>query len=686
MINSFETNFISQTTEKTPFADTPAQNFFAEWCKINDSIVPEFISREKWQQRGVQGILEKNDQGKQTLFLPKDLHLWEMMDVIKTVDHDTLARNPEKRSERANRMQELGVIFEKAGLYLSEYLPTLDKDKGRSIAQDIASDFYQYGLSLQHKERKTADIPKESSLSEEDKVKLDEWFLGRDTHQKRLARLGENPSEDQVKATRKKLLSVYFGALAREGYKANGEKPWETKIGPMQHLQDRTRRQISKTIETPEREMKTAIFRRGAEKLVTEMKEVGWRKAINDLLKKVGFDPLLEQKRLYDTLHINELKQELAEVRKAGDITEISAKELEIAKKIQKAVSSFPYKKDSNNPAEMIETQFINCVGSSILGSGLLDEVGIKYLHAHLPEHSATVLVTSDGKAYWQDFTPPSRSSKNYNEISSNMLDEDINFSDLSKFPESGVTISFKKWEINGSKLRVNLFHPEIGLQCHILNNTGNALKNLGRKEEAIEAYKQAISVDPKDAYPYNGLGNALRDLGRHEEAIKAYKQAISVDPKYAYPYNGLGNALKNLGRKEEAIEAYKQAISVDPKVAYPYNGLGNALSDLGRKKGAIKAYKQAISVDPKYARPYNGLGNALSDLGRKKEAIKAYKQAISVDPKDAYPYNGLGNALKDLGRKKEAIKAFEKFIELWTGDQYWINRAKKEIERLKQE
>ena len=111
MVNSFETNFIPQAVEKTPFADTPAQNFFGEWCRINDSIIPQFISRKDWEQRGIQGILKKNDEGKQTLFLPNDLHLWEMMDVIKTVDHDTLARNPEKREERTDKIIELGETF-----------------------------------------------------------------------------------------------------------------------------------------------------------------------------------------------------------------------------------------------------------------------------------------------------------------------------------------------------------------------------------------------------------------------------------------------------------------------------------------------------------------------------------------------------------------------------------------------
>jgi len=578
MKNSFETNFIPQAVEKTPFADTPAQNFFAHWWEINDSIVPQFIDRDEWEQRGMQGILEKNDDGKQSLFLPHDLHLWEIIDVIRVVDHDTLARTPDKRDERADQIQELGVTFQKAGLYLSEYLPTLENDEGKQIAEYIARDFYQYGLSLQHKVKKEDQIPQDAHLSQEDKTKLDEWFLGKEAYQKRLTRLGENSTEEQREEARRKLLTVYFGALAREGYNADGEKPWETKVGPMQHLQNRTKRQIEKAIETPEREMKTAIFRRGVEKLVTEMKEVGFRKAVNDFLTKIGLDPILEQRRLYDTLHIDNLKQELETVKKTGNVTQISAKELEIAKKIQKAVSHFPYKgtgvsNGSDHPSKMVETQFINCVGSSILGGGLLDEVGIKYLHADLPEHSATVLITSDGKVYWQDFTPGRGNwRENYTEISSDMVDEKM---DLSNVPESGTSLHFKEWNpypnIEG-KLRVNLFRPEIGLQCHILNNTGIALSDLGRKEEAIEAYQQAISVDLKFADPYNGLGVALSDLGRTEEAIEAYQQAISVDPKYVYPYYGLGNTLSDLGRKKEAIEAYQTFIKLSSGDEYWIN------------------------------------------------------------------------------------------------------------------
>ncbi|MCB1233227.1 MAG: tetratricopeptide repeat protein, partial [Verrucomicrobiae bacterium] len=77
----------------------------------------------------------------------------------------------------------------------------------------------------------------------------------------------------------------------------------------------------------------------------------------------------------------------------------------------------------------------------------------------------------------------------------------------------------------------------------------------------ASAAFRQAIELDPKDAYPWNGLGNLLRDQGRPEESEAAYRRAIELDPKDAYPWNGLGNSLWDQGRSEESEATYRQAI-----------------------------------------------------------------------------------------------------------------------------
>ena len=75
----------------------------------------------------------------------------------------------------------------------------------------------------------------------------------------------------------------------------------------------------------------------------------------------------------------------------------------------------------------------------------------------------------------------------------------------------------------------------------------GNALKDQGKLEEAIEAYKKAISINPDYAEAYNNMGNALKDQGKLEEAIQAYTKALAIKPDYAEAYYNMGYALKDI-------------------------------------------------------------------------------------------------------------------------------------------
>lgn len=57
---------------------------------------------------------------------------------------------------------------------------------------------------------------------------------------------------------------------------------------------------------------------------------------------------------------------------------------------------------------------------------------------------------------------------------------------------------------------------------------------------------------------------NAFGD-DKLDEAIDAYKKALELDPRYQDALHGLGMALHNRGRLDEAIEAAKQLVAIDP-------------------------------------------------------------------------------------------------------------------------
>jgi hypothetical protein len=61
----------------------------------------------------------------------------------------------------------------------------------------------------------------------------------------------------------------------------------------------------------------------------------------------------------------------------------------------------------------------------------------------------------------------------------------------------------------------------------------GNELKKLGNYLDAIQAYDNAIKLNPRSFEAWTDKGNAFDSLGRYEEAILAYGKALEIYPNY---------------------------------------------------------------------------------------------------------------------------------------------------------
>jgi len=90
----------------------------------------------------------------------------------------------------------------------------------------------------------------------------------------------------------------------------------------------------------------------------------------------------------------------------------------------------------------------------------------------------------------------------------------------------------------------------------------GDHLKQLGRYEDALVAYNQAIrlSTDKEDtALACEEKGEILCQLKRYDEALRAYKRAIRLVPRWASLHYGMSFVLGQLGRADEAKAAYER-------------------------------------------------------------------------------------------------------------------------------
>ena len=145
-------------------------------------------------------------------------------------------------------------------------------------------------------------------------------------------------------------------------------------------------------------------------------------------------------------------------------------------------------------------------------------------------------------------------------------------------------------------------------LQClNHLVDTQLAHETLGSQFELIDFFaqlpnveKEKLGYEPRSAAWWYNLTWPLKDKRQFLLAEKAYRTAIKLDPKFAYPWNGLGNLLQDhLQRFDDAEDAYRTAIQLDPKGAYPHAGLSDLLQKQSRNQEAKEAALQGAILGP---------------------------------------------------------------------------------------
>ena len=110
------------------------------------------------------------------------------------------------------------------------------------------------------------------------------------------------------------------------------------------------------------------------------------------------------------------------------------------------------------------------------------------------------------------------------------------------------------------------------------------------------------------------------------EEAAEAYRRALAIDPAHADAHVNLGRLLHEAGDADAARDHYRRALEERPEDATAAFNMGVALEDLGRPADALAAYEKAVALDPKNADAHYNAANLCERLGRPADAVRHLK------------------------------------------------------------
>jgi len=163
--------------------------------------------------------------------------------------------------------------------------------------------------------------------------------------------------------------------------------------------------------------------------------------------------------------------------------------------------------------------------------------------------------------------------------------------------------------------------------------NHGNHLLKEGRTDDAIAAFRKALSIDAGSEEAILNLGAALARKGAVIEAVTLYRGSAVAHPNCASLHLNLGVLEAGLGDLAGAEASFRSAVALAPTNALARFNLALALSRRGLLDEAVREYRAAVEADPGYPEAWNGLGAVFIKKGGLREAEEMVRRALSLRP-----------------------------------------------------
>ncbi|NWX83830.1 TMTC1 protein, partial [Nothoprocta pentlandii] len=198
--------------------------------------------------------------------------------------------------------------------------------------------------------------------------------------------------------------------------------------------------------------------------------------------------------------------------------------------------------------------------------------------------------------------------------------------------------------------------------------NLGRLYRSLGQNREAETWYKRALKVSRK-AEILSPLGALYYNTGRYEEALQVYREAVSLQPSNKEIRLALAQVLAMMGRTKEAEKMTNHILHEDAECLECYRLLSAIYSKQEHYAKALEIIDKALQLKPKDPKVISELfftkGNQLREQNLLDKAFESYKQAVEFNSDQAQAWMNMGGIEHIKGNYVTARNYYEKALQL---------------------
>jgi len=172
---------------------------------------------------------------------------------------------------------------------------------------------------------------------------------------------------------------------------------------------------------------------------------------------------------------------------------------------------------------------------------------------------------------------------------------------------------------------------PDLARWYH---DRGGTCERLGRLDEALANYRQALTIDPRNVNTRLAVAEISAARGDVEEAERQLLQLLAWDHQYVGDAQyRLGQLLVQRGDAEAALPHFREAIRLEADNVNVRLALANALRGLGRVPEAIVELEAVLAIAPERVDAHAALGLLLRGQGREAKARWHLARALQLAP-----------------------------------------------------
>src|SRR5262249_23458740 len=200
-----------------------------------------------------------------------------------------------------------------------------------------------------------------------------------------------------------------------------------------------------------------------------------------------------------------------------------------------------------------------------------------------------------------------------------------------------------------------------------VWKSIGDVKLELFDRDAALQAYTEALRLQPRDAQTRLALGQFYLGRGQADRATEHLVAALEIDPSLRAAYPLLGRAYRQSGDLASAVSILKKALDSDPGDQESRYALGQtfvAMGHVDEGRTELEKYErirqQITSADANYKA-------AESRLSENKfaEAEKLLREALRLAPAYGPALQSLGTLLLERAAADKALPFLEHAVQV---------------------